>query len=91
MTANKLETFMLPLTIAGTDVEISGMFREGTGVPLVFLHGFGSTKEDYADVIQQADRQPRAPGPRGLPPGRPGPRVDVPLLLQQPLRRESAP
>lgn len=59
MTANKLETFTLPLSIAGTAVEISGMFREGTGVPLVFLHGFGSTKEDYADVIQQealADR-----------------------------------
>lgn len=55
MTANKLETFMLPLTIAGTAVEISGMFRDGSGVPLVFLHGFGSTKEDYADVIQQAE------------------------------------
>lgn len=55
MTANKLETFTLPLTIAGTAVEISGMFRDGSGVPLVFLHGFGSTKEDYADVIQQAE------------------------------------
>jgi pimeloyl-ACP methyl ester carboxylesterase len=35
------------------------MHRAGTGTPLVFLHGFGSTKEDYADVIQQealADR-----------------------------------
>ncbi|MBO1268606.1 alpha/beta fold hydrolase [Arthrobacter sp. PO-11] len=35
------------------------MYRAGTGIPLVFLHGFGSTKEDYADVIQQealADR-----------------------------------
>ena len=55
MTANKLETFALPLTIAGTAIEISGMFRDGTGVPLVFLHGFGSTKEDFADVIQQSE------------------------------------
>lgn len=55
MTANKLETFTLPLIIAGTAVEVSGMFRDGTGIPLVFLHGFGSTKEDYADVIQQAE------------------------------------
>jgi len=30
------------------------MYRDGIGIPLVFLHGFGSTKEDYADVIQQA-------------------------------------
>jgi hypothetical protein len=29
------------------------MYRDGIGIPLVFLHGFGSTKEDYADVIQQ--------------------------------------
>ena len=28
--------------------------RDGDGPPLVFLHGFGSTKEDYADVVQQA-------------------------------------
>ena len=27
----------------------------GTRTPLVFLHGFGSTKEDYADVVQQVD------------------------------------
>lgn len=56
---NKLEKFTLPLTVGETDVEIVGLHREGTGTPLVFLHGFGSTKEDYADVVQQdqlADR-----------------------------------
>jgi pimeloyl-ACP methyl ester carboxylesterase len=52
--ANRLQTFRLPLTVGDVSVDIAGMWRDGTGVPLVFLHGFGSTKEDYADVIQQA-------------------------------------
>ncbi|MFK0113589.1 alpha/beta fold hydrolase [Streptomyces sp. NPDC091217] len=55
----KLEPFTLPLTVGDTRVEVSGLHRDGTGTPLVFLHGFGSTKEDYADVVQQerlADR-----------------------------------
>ncbi|MEU0534868.1 alpha/beta fold hydrolase [Amycolatopsis tolypomycina] len=50
---SKLERFTLPITVGTTEVEISGLYRDGTGTPLVFLHGFGSTKEDYADVIQQ--------------------------------------
>jgi pimeloyl-ACP methyl ester carboxylesterase len=52
---NNLHRFRLPLTIDGTDIVVSGMARAGGGTPLVFLHGFGSTKEDYADVVQQAD------------------------------------
>ena len=52
--SKKLREFRLPLTIAGTSLDVAGMYRDGSGVPLVFLHGFGSTKEDYADVIQQA-------------------------------------
>jgi pimeloyl-ACP methyl ester carboxylesterase len=55
----KLERFMLPLTVDGTHVEIAGMRRDGTGEPLVFLHGFDSTKEDYADVVQQAELSDR--------------------------------
>jgi len=51
----RMNKFRLPLVIDGVQVEISAMFREGTGVPLVFLHGFGSTKEDYADVMQRAE------------------------------------
>jgi len=50
---NKLERFSVPLAINGTQLEIAGLYRTGTGTPMVFLHGFGSTKEDYADVIQQ--------------------------------------
>jgi pimeloyl-ACP methyl ester carboxylesterase len=40
----------MPLTIDGTQVHLSCSSRQGTGLPLVFLHGFGSTKEDYADA-----------------------------------------
>ena len=47
--------FRLPLVVDGARVDIAGMHRAGTGVPLVFLHGFGSTKEDYADVIQRTE------------------------------------
>jgi len=47
-----LERFTLPLTVDGTRVEVAGLRRGGTGTPLVFLHGFGSSKEDYADVVQ---------------------------------------
>ncbi|MGC7102928.1 alpha/beta fold hydrolase [Amycolatopsis lurida] len=49
-----LEPFTLPLTVGSTQLEVAGLHRAGTGTPLAFLHGFGSTKEDYADVIQQA-------------------------------------
>lgn len=48
----RLARFHLPLQVENVDVDIAGMHRDGTGVPVVFLHGFGSTKEDYADVIQ---------------------------------------
>ncbi len=52
---NELEQFHLRATVEGATVEISGLWRDGTGPALVFLHGFGCTKEDYADVIQQRD------------------------------------
>jgi pimeloyl-ACP methyl ester carboxylesterase len=43
------QRFTLPLTVDGTRVEVAGLRRDGTGTPLVFLHGFGSSKEDYAE------------------------------------------
>jgi pimeloyl-ACP methyl ester carboxylesterase len=51
--SEELRPFRLPLTIDGIDLSIAGMQREGSGAPLVFLHGLGSTKEDYADVVRQ--------------------------------------
>lgn len=41
---------LLPLTVNGTEVELSVLRRDGASPPLLFLHGFGSTKEDYADI-----------------------------------------
>jgi len=50
----KLEPFHLDLHLHDTHVSVAGMRRDGRRTPLLFLHGFGSTKEDYADVIQHA-------------------------------------
>ncbi|MFI5429647.1 hypothetical protein [Aeromicrobium sp. UC242_57] len=57
------------------DVAVSAMTRPGDRAPVVFLHGFGSTKEDYADTARQeplpdADSWPtthRAVEPRRAP------------------------
>jgi len=38
--------------IDGTALEIAAIHRDGSRAPLVFLHGFGSTKEDYADIVR---------------------------------------
>lgn len=48
-----LERSVRSLDVDGARVEIATLSRPGTGTPLVFLHGFGSTKEDYVDVIHQ--------------------------------------
>lgn len=31
-------------------MNVAALHRTGDGTPIVFLHGFGSTKEDYADI-----------------------------------------
>lgn len=43
----------IPLTVSGTPIELSALHCPGEHPPLVFLHGFGSTKEDYADIVLQ--------------------------------------
>lgn len=45
----------VPTQIDGVDLEIAAMVKPGHGIPLVFLHGFGSTKEDYADIAGHPD------------------------------------
>jgi pimeloyl-ACP methyl ester carboxylesterase len=42
----------LDLRVRGVDLCISSMHRQGVGEPIIFLHGFGSTKEDYADIAR---------------------------------------
>lgn len=42
----------LVLRVRGVDLRISSMHRPGAGEPVLFLHGFGSTKEDYADFAR---------------------------------------
>lgn len=37
--------------IDGTALEIAALQRDGEREPILFLHGFGSTKEDYADLV----------------------------------------
>lgn len=52
------ETFthtQLPLTIDGVQLSIAAIHRRGELAPIVFLHGFGSTKEDYAGIALQAE------------------------------------
>lgn len=44
----------LELRVQGVDLNLSTIHRSGNGEPIVFLHGFGSTKEDYADIARQA-------------------------------------
>ncbi|MBM3071253.1 alpha/beta hydrolase [Enterobacter sp. RHBSTW-00994] len=41
-------------TVKGTPMQVAALHRTGTRDPIVFLHGFGSTKEDYADIVRYA-------------------------------------
>lgn len=45
----------LPFTVDSVEVNIATIHRSGDLAPIVFLHGFGSTKEDYADIVRYAD------------------------------------
>jgi len=41
------------LRIGGVGLEVAAASRDGGLDPVVFLHGFGSTKEDYLDIASQ--------------------------------------
>ncbi|MEM6610123.1 MAG: alpha/beta hydrolase [Pseudomonadota bacterium] len=49
----------LDLTVDGTSIQLACLHRPGPRAPLVSLHGFGSTKEDYADVSMRPEFQDR--------------------------------
>jgi pimeloyl-ACP methyl ester carboxylesterase len=40
------------LVVQGVKLNVAAIYRDGEGAPIVFLHGFGSTKEDYADILR---------------------------------------
>lgn len=44
----------LALNIDGVQLDLAVIHRGGPKAPILFLHGFGSTKEDYADITLQA-------------------------------------
>ncbi|WP_212555963.1 MULTISPECIES: alpha/beta fold hydrolase [Nocardiaceae] len=83
---NKLSRFDVSTTVDGVRVDIAGMYRSGIGEPIVFLHGFGSTKEDYSDVVQRTELSDRpvvaydAPGFGASRCGQPQ-RLSIPLLV----------
>lgn len=43
---------VFPLAVQGAELDVATLHRTGTLEPIVFLHGFGSTKEDYADIVR---------------------------------------
>ena len=43
----------IQLCVDDVELNVSVISRKGTLPPIVFLHGFGSTKEDYADIVRQ--------------------------------------
>ncbi len=51
----EFETQTISIEIDSVELTISAMSRPtGNQPPILFLHGFGSTKEDYADIVWQA-------------------------------------
>lgn len=49
-TAPEVVLERLSLQVLGVAADVACMHRLGDVPPIVFLHGFGSTKEDYADI-----------------------------------------
>ncbi len=45
-----MEQNSLDLKVAGVSVRLAYQRRHGSGPPVISLHGFGSTKEDYSDL-----------------------------------------
>jgi pimeloyl-ACP methyl ester carboxylesterase len=50
----------MPLRVDGVRLDVASVSRDGNLAPFVFLHGLGSTKEDYVDIAHQAafDQRP---------------------------------
>lgn len=53
-TQQEFERSFVPLTLDGVELQVAALHRKGDKAPILFLHGFGSTKEDYADIVRYA-------------------------------------
>lgn len=53
-TQQALSRTLVPLNVDGINLSVAALYRGGEKAPVVFLHGFGSTKEDYADIVLHA-------------------------------------
>ncbi len=58
--ADGCEEHFVKFAVGGSNLRIATMTRGGRRAPIVFLHGFGSTKEDFADIVRfrQFDDRP---------------------------------
>lgn len=54
MTTQHFASQRLAFDIDGIALDVAVIYRGGDKAPILFLHGFGSTKEDYADIVQHA-------------------------------------
>lgn len=54
-----MQSETLDLTVRGTALHLAVLRRAGPRAPLLCLHGFGSTKEDYADLALRPDFEGR--------------------------------
>ena len=52
MENKELRKEFVDLTVDGVALRVAVMRRAGRHAPVLFLHGFGSTKEDYADAAR---------------------------------------
>lgn len=51
------EHLVYELEVQGVQLKLAAIARAGKRAPVVFLHGFGSTKEDYADIVTRRTSQ----------------------------------
>ncbi|KAM0793856.1 alpha/beta hydrolase protein [Usnea florida] len=59
LTPRKIDYRVICLYVDGVQVNLSSAYRLRDNSPIVFLHGFGSTKEDYLDIACQSGLEGR--------------------------------
>ncbi|MBS0466171.1 MAG: alpha/beta hydrolase [Proteobacteria bacterium] len=45
----------IAITVDGAALDVSAIHRAGDKAPVLFLHGFGSSKEDFADIVRHPE------------------------------------